>query len=731
MSRNIKTVLKVAFGLTTINMALWNITIYIADNVQDNLYFWNDLVFLFPSVAMIGLFMLVSLLGSDNGDSIVAIITGARVAKVVLITSLIAQFVAIFSNGIFTSIRYLPGGEYEFTRGPMYLVYILGVLAFLGLITTRVIRNFRRSKKHSQQRRALKVVAFTIMAVLVYSLTMNVVIPVATGSQQLIGLGTFSLDIFSVGLALSIARYRLFDVRFFVVRAAAYLFTLSIMTLLFIVPFILCLDFILGRSLDVGHFLLVVALSVGFVYGLQSLRRFFDRLTARIFFRHDYDPQLFLDTLNRSLVGNIDLEKLLQTSSQIIADNLRAEYCVFGIKETELKGIRIIGTAKKEFSSEDIAEARRITPYLGESVIVTDILPPESHRLRQLLSRNDIGVLARLVPELDSSKQGTEGLGYIVLGQKRSGNLYTPQDIQILGIIANELVIAIQNALRFEEIKRFNITLQEEVDAATHKLRRQNKRLEELDNIKDDFISMASHQLRTPLTSVKGYISMVLEGDAGKLNGTQTQMLKQAFASSQRMVFLITDLLNVSRLKTGKFVIDAVPTKLDELIGQELEQLHETAQAKNIELTYAKPKSLPALMLDEVKTRQIIMNFVDNAIYYTPAGGHIKVELSDKPSMVEIRVTDDGIGVPKSEQHHLFTKFYRATNARKARPDGTGLGLFMAQKVILAQGGSVIFSSQENKGSTFGFAFSKSRLAVPDNATRNPSVKVKEPAATK
>ena len=104
------------------------------------------------------------------------------------------------------------------------------------------------------------------------------------------------------------------------------------------------------------------------------------------------------------------------------------------------------------------------------------------------------------------------------------------------------------------------------------------------------------------------------------------------------------------------------------------------------------------------------MNFVDNAIYYTPTGGEIKIILNDNPQTIELKVVDNGIGVPKIEQHHLFTKFYRAGNARKARPDGTGLGLFMAKKVILAEGGSIIFDSQENKGSTFGFIFSKSKI---------------------
>jgi signal transduction histidine kinase len=256
--------------------------------------------------------------------------------------------------------------------------------------------------------------------------------------------------------------------------------------------------------------------------------------------------------------------------------------------------------------------------------------------------------------------------------------------------------------------------LQEKVNEATRNLRKANERLKELDQTKDDFISMASHQLRTPLTSVKGYVSMVLEGDVGKVSQKQRELLDQAFVSSQRMVYLIADLLNVSRLKTGKFIIEAKPTNLADVVEGEINQLIETAKGRNLELTYSKPKQFPTLMLDETKIRQVIMNFADNAIYYTPSGGHIKVALEDKSETVEFTVTDDGIGVPKSEQHHLFGKFYRAGNAKKARPDGTGLGLFMAKKVIVTQGGAIIFKSQEGKGSTFGFSFAK-KLLLPEH----------------
>jgi signal transduction histidine kinase len=112
-------------------------------------------------------------------------------------------------------------------------------------------------------------------------------------------------------------------------------------------------------------------------------------------------------------------------------------------------------------------------------------------------------------------------------------------------------------------------------------------------------------------------------------------------------------------------------------------------------------------MLDETKIHQVVMNFLDNAIYYTPAGGKIRVSLHETSTAIECRIRDNGIGVPRAAQHRLFSKFYRADNAQRARPDGTGLGLFMAKKVIVAQGGAIIFESEEGKGSTFGFRFAK------------------------
>jgi signal transduction histidine kinase len=277
----------------------------------------------------------------------------------------------------------------------------------------------------------------------------------------------------------------------------------------------------------------------------------------------------------------------------------------------------------------------------------------------------------------------------------------TKNDQDLLEQLGGAVGVALDNKLLLEENQR-----------VLRQLQKTNQRLKEMDETKDEFISMASHQLRTPLTSVKGYVSMVLEGDAGKITTQQKELLTQAFTSSQRMVYLIADLLNVSRLKTGKFIIDAKPTNLADVVEGEISQLREQAKSKKMKFVYDKPANFPEILLDETKIRQVIMNFTDNAIYYTPMGGSITIELKCDKSHIYFMVKDNGLGVPKAEQSHLFGKFYRASNAKKARPDGTGLGLFMAKKVVTAQGGSILFESVEGKGSTFGFVFDRKKLAV-------------------
>jgi signal transduction histidine kinase len=585
--------------------------------------------------------------------------------------------------------------------------WIIYTFFFSTLFSASYVILFRRIAKSKGTKRAqAQYVLAGVFLTSFFAYVTNLLLPLQ-GVTQYIWLGPVFTIFYVTITSAAIIKHHLFDIRLAVARSVAYLSSLVVLSTIYGLVVFSIAKYVFGLEISLTSQIFLSA-ATG-VAGLLFQRpiKVFDKLTNSIFYRDAYDPQELFDHLNRVLVSSLDLNYLLRHASRILADNLKAEYVLIGLKSDTKGQYRMAGTEKMNFSVEDIERLRSLTPKYHQSVIVSDYLDEAHSDIKYLLEKNNIAVIVRLTPDVNRKE---EGLGYIVLGAKKSGNPYSNQDIRVLDTVANELIIAIQNALHFEEIQQFNVTLQSRVNDATRQLRRTNQKLEALDETKDDFISMASHQLRTPLTSVKGYLSMVLEGDAGKINDTQKKMLNQAFISSQRMVYLIADLLNVSRLKTGKFIIDWAPVDLSKVIQEEISQLTETAKSRGITLTYKKPADFPVVQLDETKTRQVIMNFVDNAIYYTPTGGHIAVELEDHVVSIELKVVDDGIGVPKAEQHHLFTKFYRARNAQRARPDGTGLGLFMAKKVVLAQGGSIIFESKEGKGSTFGFTFPKVAL---------------------
>lgn len=600
-------------------------------------------------------------------------------------------------------------GNASLLFGPLYKYQTLMVLAYIvaGFIVLAI-----RLRKLSQQEKNQTYLFFAaFLPFLIGTLLSGIVFANNQNAQFLRPLSAF---IMIAIISYAMVYKRLFDIKFFAIRAAAYTLTVLVLSVVYIAPAVYILGIvIMGFEFELSKFLVGVVFGTIAALNFGNLRSWFDKTTSKIFFRDSYDAAVVLGDLNKVLASTVDLSHLLHNSSSLIAQALKAEFCIFALNETKISRLRFIGTDNKKISASDMNRVQTIVLTPGSHVVIADHIDIDQHELKQMLIKNNVAVLVKLSSNVSDDENG---FGYILLGYKKSGNSYNTKDATALEAMSDVLSIAIQNALRFEEIQKFNVTLQQRVDDATMQLRHTNAKLEALDETKDDFISMASHQLRTPLTAVKGYLSMVIEGDAGTVTPLQKKMLNQAFMSSQRMVFLIADLLNVSRLKTGKFVIDPVPLNLAHLISEEIGQLRETAASRSLELTFDKPKEFPMLLLDETKTRQVVMNFIDNALHYTPSGGHVRVELKDRPNAVELRVIDDGIGVPKLEQHHLFTKFYRAINARRERPDGTGLGLFMAKKVIVAQGGAVIFESKENKGSTFGFTIPKAKLLPKSQA---------------
>lgn len=692
--RNTRLLSNVTFFLLTLSISAWAVSNFLteADIPLEFNQIFNRLAYLFGFLCMVAIVVFCYNFPTRVSVSrkAVALFTGASIITLVLsVTPLVAGEVTRDDQGL------------HFSIGPLLWLYALNFLSFLFIGVVRLLKTRRNSSRQTKSQIMLVLLGFVISVML--GLAMNVIMPAIFANFQTAKFGPL-LTVVLVGMTTyAIVKHGMFSIKLVIARSIAYLALVASFALIYSVGvFGIAYSFVSEDSLWAKE-IIPISVALFLVFTGPYLKRFFDKKTNQIFYRDAYEPQFFLDELNDTLVANIEIGILVRHTAMIIKENIKAECRVY-LRETESNKARTIGTTKEVIDDDEFQTIKHELATFSNRTIVVDELEEHYSQLKKTLEKNNIAIVSSMTNSYEGNK---EPMAYLLLGPKKSGNTYSRQDVRIIDIISDELLIAIQNALRFEEIQAFNITLQKRINDATAKLRRSNEKLKEMDETKDEFISMASHQLRTPLTSVKGYLSMVLDGDAGKITPNQKELLNQAFVSSQRMVYLIADLLNVSRLKTGKFIIEKVPTNLAEMVESEIAQLKEVAKSRKLILDFDKPKDFPELLIDETKTRQVVMNFVDNAIYYTPAGGHIKIELKTDKHSVYFMVKDNGMGVPKEDQTHLFTKFYRAKNAQKARPDGTGLGLFMAKKVINEQGGSILFESAEGKGSTFGFKFDR------------------------
>lgn len=223
----------------------------------------------------------------------------------------------------------------------------------------------------------------------------------------------------------------------------------------------------------------------------------------------------------------------------------------------------------------------------------------------------------------------------------------------------------------------------------------------EIDRMKSDFISLASHQLRTPLSAIKTYSHMLLDGFMGNVSPEQRKALRTIVSASNRMNELISTLLNVSRIETGNIMVSAKKINLNHIIEEVFKELALTADNKQINLEYHLPGTPLIIKGDNLIVKEVIINLVSNAIKYSTEGGNVKVQTRKGSRNVLIMVKDNGMGIPKSAREQVFSKFYRAQNVVRHETSGTGLGLYLVKGLVETLGGKIWFESIENKGSTF------------------------------
>lgn len=225
-----------------------------------------------------------------------------------------------------------------------------------------------------------------------------------------------------------------------------------------------------------------------------------------------------------------------------------------------------------------------------------------------------------------------------------------------------------------------------------------------VEKLKSEFVSVSAHQLRTPLASLKWGLETLLKERMGKLNEEQKKLIKKALGSSERMLDLVNDLLNVVKIEEGKYIYRLVSVRVEDLVRSAIDLFQEKIREKQIQFEFRLPsKKLPKVKVDPEKISSVIQNLLDNAIRYNFQGGKITINLSQKNKEIEFSIEDSGIGIPENEKENIFQKFFRSSNAIKTEPEGSGLGLFVSKNIIETHGGKIWFESKEGKGSTFYF----------------------------
>ena len=702
LSRNYRRLNNLLFGLLSITATIWIFNNFMMGVTNDKVfwlkgaYAWGGLVI---SSGLVWVWYLCNSKYLKWKSSIIYILSGFF-------------FFSSYINGLIVGdVTNVYLGRFEGTTGPLFVLYSI---FFFGVALTIIFRLFTgfvnsRGIKKSQ-------LLFVLLGSSLYifiSVLVSFILPLF-GYLKLMALDSPSSFIFIGSIAYAITRYRLLDIRIIILRSLSFGAIVVLITVIFAIfsaTLGMRLEQIIGFRSDI-----IVGLIVGLIVTLtyQPTKRFIEKITNRFLYKKSYDPDELISKVSEVASSILNLNQLLTEVSRNLIDAFQCEKFGVALINKDKKSLDIVlqegveaGVAERLAGYKGVVEIlQKEVRNLGGILVIDEMktryengeFKPVSVELLMALHQNDI---ALIVPLFTKEKL----TGVLAIGTKKSGDPYNQQDLNVLGIISGQIAIAIENARLYEEQKQFAVTLQQKVEEATKNLRQANAQLKEMDQMKSDFISIASHQLRTPLTVIKGYISMMNEGSFGKVPSNIKKQLEKVYISNERLIGLVENLLDISRIESGRQEFNWEQIDFEELAQTVVGNLKATAKTKGLKLIYHKPaKPLPKILADK-KIYEVMINFVDNAIKYTKQGS-IEVFVKPEPeNIVTFEVKDTGVGLTKEAMVHLFKKFSRAKGSFQLHTEGMGLGLFVAKMLIDAHKGVIGAESEgRDKGSRLFFS---------------------------
>jgi len=293
--------------------------------------------------------------------------------------------------------------------------------------------------------------------------------------------------------------------------------------------------------------------------------------------------------------------------------------------------------------------------------------------------------------------------GFIFVGTQNIETCITEGEQELITILANQIGQTLDNARLFEKTWRSQQELEIKVEERTRQLTQALEEVGKISKRKSDFISSVSHELRTPLTSIKGYAAILLAGKLGAVPDEIKNRLEKINRHSDELVHMVNDLLDISRIESGKVNMNLEKLELNYIADKVADLLSEQLKTKNITFSSNIPDDCRNIMADRSQIERVFINLVGNALKFTPENGKISIGAHRSGRAIQIDVTDNGFGIPEDAQGKLFEEFFRVENAINQEVKGTGLGLALVKHIIEAHQGRIWVKSKLSEGSTFSF----------------------------
>ena len=689
------------FFVFILSITIWLIVNALSNNASYShnlIVIFNKLIFTTTSISGIGTLLFAMYFTNEKKYE--------TIAKLSLGLTVVVAVLASTTNFLVKNIA-LENNYSTITFGPLAFLYlfllIFNLIAGLYLLIKKYFTTTNKLEKNQ-----LGYIFFSYFLFTVSVFFTNIILPMIFNNFAYTTIGSFSSVLFSVPFAYAIITKQLFDIRVIISKTLVYSIIITTIFLIYATLIILMAWITQGRlSFSLDPKLIISSITGTIIVGMsyQPITRFLEEKTDFYLFKKRYDPYTSIKDLAQKLSKLINLDEAIKIISQHLNSTLKTNHTISYVVHTgkddnvSIDAIHTFGNIRNS-SALNPPNLPAFIKYFEENKNITLVstLFEQLQKERALLEKKNpnqqpdvinhtnLSIVHNTLSHLKAEVaipiyiHGTL-ISIITLGEKLSGDSFNKDDLEFL-----------------EDVRTASVS---NIDLA---------KLYESDQMKSEFISIASHELITPISAMQGYLAMILDEKIGKADKQATNYLIKARASSQRLAQLVKDILTVSRLENGKITFEASPVNPILAVRDSIEAARAMATEKNIELI----DEMPAKDLTETFTKtwanydrikDIATYLLSNAIHYTKVGSvTVKIEHDKKNKIVVVDIIDTGVGIKANEKIHIFQKFYRAVNSNTTGVVGTGLGLFITKNMVEKMNGNISFHSKEGEGSTFSFS---------------------------